>query len=167
MLMFWSVTDTRRSEKNEMTEEAQRLITAVRQMEESLVDEKANGQYNLDGDDLKISYPLNRCLNFLREKYSALKKLHQERFEQVKSAFLPLNCGAWKLIANGEQSLSKPSSPILRTLNPRLSLSNFLLQHLDPRSHLALTSLRLLSRPWTANSVAFTKSTTDVLNLSK
>ncbi|KAK1139832.1 Microtubule bundling protein [Aspergillus melleus] len=71
-------------EKNEMTEEAQRLITAIRQMEESLVDEKANGQYKLDGNDLKITYPLNRCLNFLREKHDAMKKLHHERFEQVK-----------------------------------------------------------------------------------
>ncbi|KAL5355796.1 microtubule associated protein-domain-containing protein [Aspergillus floccosus] len=71
-------------EKNEMTQEAQQLITAIKQMEESLVDEKANGQYNLDHNDLRISYPLNRCLNFLREKHSALSKLHRERFEQVK-----------------------------------------------------------------------------------
>jgi protein regulator of cytokinesis 1 len=76
---------TQHSEKNEMTQEAQQLITAIKQMEESLVDEKANGQYNLDHNDLRISYPLNRCLNFLREKHSALSKLHRERFEQVKS----------------------------------------------------------------------------------
>ncbi|KAF9892516.1 hypothetical protein FE257_001625 [Aspergillus nanangensis] len=71
-------------EKSQMTEEAQRLVTAIKQMEESLVDEKANGQYNLDHKDLRISYPLNRCLNFLREKHQALSKLHRERFEQVK-----------------------------------------------------------------------------------
>ncbi|THC92968.1 hypothetical protein EYZ11_007559 [Aspergillus tanneri] len=71
-------------EKNEMTEEAQRLVTAIQQMERSLVDEKANGQYNLNHDDLRITFPLNRCLNFLREKHNALRKLHQERFEQVK-----------------------------------------------------------------------------------
>lgn len=88
--IYCSITDMRRSEKNELTEEAQQLITAIRQMEESLVDEKANGQYKLDGNDLKITYPLNRCLNFLREKHSAMKKLHQQRFEQVKSrSFLP------------------------------------------------------------------------------
>ncbi|XHG04387.1 hypothetical protein AWENTII_007658 [Aspergillus wentii] len=71
-------------EKNDMTEEAERLITAIQQMEGSLVDEKANGQYHLDDAELRVSYPLNRCLTFLREKYGALSKLHRERFEQVK-----------------------------------------------------------------------------------
>lgn len=68
-----------------MTEEAQKLITAIRQLEASLIDEKANGQYNLNDADLRIKYPLNQCLNFLREKYGALSKLHKERFEQVRS----------------------------------------------------------------------------------
>ncbi|KAE8145369.1 microtubule associated protein-domain-containing protein [Aspergillus avenaceus] len=72
------------SEKNEMTEEARQLVTAIQQMEESLVDEKANGQYQLDRNELRITYPLNRCLVFLREKHGALSKLHRERFEQVK-----------------------------------------------------------------------------------
>ncbi|KAF7587330.1 hypothetical protein BBP40_007394 [Aspergillus hancockii] len=72
------------NEKNEMTEEARQLITAIEQMEHSLVDEKANGQYQLNHDDLHITYPLNRCLSFLREKHGALSKLHRERFEQVK-----------------------------------------------------------------------------------
>jgi protein regulator of cytokinesis 1 len=81
------VADRIDSEKNEMTEEARQLITAIEQMEHSLVDEKANGQYQLNHDDLHITYPLNRCLNFLREKHAALSKLHRERFEQVKSMF--------------------------------------------------------------------------------
>lgn len=68
-----------------MTDEAQRLITAIQQMEESLGDEKANGQYYLDQKDLQVSYPLNRCLMSLREKHSAVSKMHRERFEQVKS----------------------------------------------------------------------------------
>ncbi|KAL3478649.1 microtubule associated protein-domain-containing protein [Aspergillus californicus] len=72
------------NEKNEMTEEAQNLISAIQQMEESLVDEKANGQYNLDHDDLCVTYPLNRCVTFLREQHSAVAKLHRQRFEQVK-----------------------------------------------------------------------------------
>ncbi|KAL2829228.1 microtubule associated protein-domain-containing protein [Aspergillus cavernicola] len=71
-------------EKDEMTEEAQKLISAIQQMEESLVDEKANGQYNLDHNDLCVTYPLNRCLVFLREQHSAVAKLHRQRFEQVK-----------------------------------------------------------------------------------
>ncbi|KAL5332354.1 microtubule associated protein-domain-containing protein [Aspergillus crustosus] len=72
------------NEKNEMTEEAQKLIDAIQQMEESLVDEKANGQYNLDHNDLCVTYPLNRCLAFLREQHNAVSKLHRQRFEQVK-----------------------------------------------------------------------------------
>lgn len=71
-----------------MTGEAQQLITAIQQMEESLGDEKANGQYQLDQNDLQISYPLNRCLMSLREKHSAVCKMHRERFEQVKSKSL-------------------------------------------------------------------------------
>lgn len=73
-----------------MTGEAQRLITAIQQMEESLGDEKANGHYHLDQNDLQISYPLNRCLMSLREKHSAVSKMHRERFEQVKSKNLQL-----------------------------------------------------------------------------
>lgn len=68
-----------------MADEAQHLITAIQQMEESLGDEKANGQYCLDQDDLQISFPLNRCLMSLREKHNAVGKMHRERFEQVKS----------------------------------------------------------------------------------
>ncbi|KAL4797943.1 microtubule associated protein-domain-containing protein [Aspergillus venezuelensis] len=71
-------------EKNEMTEEAQSLINAIQQMEESLVDEKANGQYSLDHNDLQITYPLNRCIAFLREQHSAVSKMHRQRFEQVR-----------------------------------------------------------------------------------
>ncbi|KAJ5371156.1 uncharacterized protein N7496_007248 [Penicillium cataractarum] len=71
-------------EKEKMTQEAQRLITTIQQMEASLGDERANGQYELNRDDLRITYPLNRCIAFLREKNEAMTKLHRERFEQVK-----------------------------------------------------------------------------------
>ncbi|RAL04779.1 putative microtubule associated protein (Ase1) [Aspergillus ibericus CBS 121593] len=72
------------NEKKDMEGEAQRLITAIQHMEKSLVDEKANGQYQLDHNALRVSYPLNRCLSFLREEHGALSKLHKERFEQVR-----------------------------------------------------------------------------------
>jgi protein regulator of cytokinesis 1 len=70
-----------------MTVEAQRLITQIQQMESSLTDEMANGQFELNRDDLRITFPLNRCIAFLREKNDAMSKLHRERFEQVKSKF--------------------------------------------------------------------------------
>lgn len=68
-----------------MTQEAQRLITTIQQMEASLGDERANGQYELNRDDLCIAYPLNRCIASLREKNELMSRLHRERFEQVKS----------------------------------------------------------------------------------
>lgn len=68
-----------------MAEEAQQLITAIQQMESSLVDEKANGQYHLDDGELQVTFPLNRCLALLKEKHDAMSKLHRERYEQVKS----------------------------------------------------------------------------------
>ncbi|KAJ5257057.1 hypothetical protein N7478_013161 [Penicillium angulare] len=71
-------------EKDQMTQEAQRLITTIQQIEVSLGDERANGQYELNRDDLRITYPLTRCIAFLREKSEAMTKLHRERFEQVK-----------------------------------------------------------------------------------
>lgn len=71
-----------------MTQEAQRLITTIQQIEVSLGDERANGQYELNRDDVRITYPLNRCIAFLREKCDAMTKLHRERFEQVKSMFI-------------------------------------------------------------------------------
>lgn len=73
-----------------MTLEAQRLITAIQQMEASLGDERANGQYELNREDLRVTYPLNRCIAFLREKSEGMSKLHRERFEQVKSAFIQI-----------------------------------------------------------------------------
>lgn len=66
-------------------DEAQKLITTIKQMEASLSDEKANGQYQLDHNQLRVTYPLNRCLAFLKEKHIAISELHRERFEQVKS----------------------------------------------------------------------------------
>ncbi|KAJ5356747.1 Microtubule-associated protein MAP65/Ase1/PRC1 [Penicillium concentricum] len=71
-------------EREDMTQEAERLITAIQQMESSLSDERANGQYELNRDDLRVTYPLNKCIAFLREKNDSMSKLHRERFEQVK-----------------------------------------------------------------------------------
>lgn len=72
-------------EREDMTQEAESLITAIQQMESSLSDERANGQYELNRDDLRVTFPLNRCIAFLREKNDAMSKLHRERFEQVRS----------------------------------------------------------------------------------
>ncbi len=66
-----------------MTEEAQNIIKTIKQMEQSLDDEKDRG-YDLDTNASKVTYPLIDCLRELKEKYNVVSRLHRERFEQVK-----------------------------------------------------------------------------------
>lgn len=68
-----------------MTEEALRIITTIKQMEASLDDNKSRLEYEPEDEDLKITYPLIRCLQGLKEKHFQIAKLHKERFEQIKS----------------------------------------------------------------------------------
>ncbi|KAL7626346.1 Microtubule bundling protein [Parahypoxylon ruwenzoriense] len=70
-------------EKKDMVEEAERMITLIRQMEASL-DGSRKHSYHGDDDNLQITYPLTRCLTALKEKHAQISKLHRERFEQVK-----------------------------------------------------------------------------------
>ena len=75
------------SEKNELTEEAFGIIKTIRQMEVSLEDHKLNNDYPMEDDALKITMPLSRCIQNLKEKYNTIAKIHRERFEQVKSEY--------------------------------------------------------------------------------
>jgi protein regulator of cytokinesis 1 len=74
------------SEKKELVDEAKKIMTTIRQMEASL-DGSKNRRSHQDDDDFKITYPLTRCLQVLREKHIQISRLHKERFEQVKSTF--------------------------------------------------------------------------------
>ncbi|KAL8360727.1 hypothetical protein RB601_007074 [Gaeumannomyces tritici] len=74
------------AEKEAMIEEAENIISAIRKMEGSLDDAKPRGD---EDDGLKITYPLTRCLQVLKEKHQHVSKLHRDRFEQVKSEFGP------------------------------------------------------------------------------
>ena len=76
---------TSRSEKNDLTEEANRIIKTIRQMETSLEDQSPHNVYELKDKELKVTVPLMRCLQSLKEKHNAIAKIHRERFEQVKS----------------------------------------------------------------------------------
>ena len=71
------------NEKHEMTEEAHRLVKTIRQMEDSLEDNKPNANYETH-DDGTVTYPLTRCLQGLKEKYNSVSRMHRERFEQVR-----------------------------------------------------------------------------------
>jgi len=57
-------------------------------MEQSLDDVKNKDQYSAQNDSLKITYPLNESLRMLKEKHRTVAKLHQERYEQVRSMSL-------------------------------------------------------------------------------
>lgn len=76
------------TEKKEMMDEAQRMVTAIRQMEASLDDSRSRREYSSEDDDLRVTYPLSRCLQVLKEKHMQISRLHRERFEQVKSGCL-------------------------------------------------------------------------------
>ena len=75
-------------EKSELTEEAHRTIKIIKQMEASLEDHTSNDVYKLENEELKVSVPLTRCLQGLKEKHHTIVKIHRERFEQVKSKIL-------------------------------------------------------------------------------
>jgi protein regulator of cytokinesis 1 len=72
-----------------MTEEAHRLTKTIKDMEASLEDNKRSPNYRADDGEIKITYPLTRCLQGLKEKYNAVSKTHRERFEQVRSMCSP------------------------------------------------------------------------------
>lgn len=71
------------SEKEDLLEEANRIITRIRQMEASLDGSKS--QRSSEDDGLRITYPLTQCLKVLKEKHNHVNKLHRERLEQVNS----------------------------------------------------------------------------------
>ena len=73
------------SERNELTEEAHRTIKIIKQMEASLEDQKPDDAYKLADADLKVTVPLTRCLQGLKEKHNTIAKIHRERLEQVTS----------------------------------------------------------------------------------
>ena len=71
-----------------MTEECHRIINTIEKMESSLNDGKDNNEHADERGDLRVSYPLTRCLQDLKQKHHTICKLHEERFEQVKSKLL-------------------------------------------------------------------------------
>ena len=65
------------------------MIKTIKQMEASLEDPAPNEIYQLNDQELKITAPLSRCLQGLKEKHNTIATLHRERLEQVKSVFYP------------------------------------------------------------------------------
>ncbi|CCC05877.1 hypothetical protein SMACR_00093 [Sordaria macrospora] len=71
------------NEKQEMIEEAQRIITTIRQMEVAMDDTK-KARRSLEDDGLKVTYPLIQCIQGLQEKHSQVARAHRERYEEIK-----------------------------------------------------------------------------------
>jgi Ase1/PRC1/MAP65 family protein len=65
-----------------LTEEAEKLITTIKQMHLSI---EGNGPAHELDSTLRITYPLKACLNALKEKHMSINRIHHERYEQVKS----------------------------------------------------------------------------------
>lgn len=80
------------AEKKELVDEAKKIITTIRQMEASLEGHQQRRGDCQDDQEFKITYPLNRCLQGLREKHIQIGRLHKERFEQVKSRLSSQSC---------------------------------------------------------------------------
>lgn len=89
-----------------MIDEAKRVITQIHQMEASLDDSKKR-RGSREDDDLSITYPLSQCLRRLKEKHGQIKRLHQQRYEQVKSMIPALDmCFCFLSFAKSQLTIS-------------------------------------------------------------
>ncbi|EMC98081.1 hypothetical protein BAUCODRAFT_32075 [Baudoinia panamericana UAMH 10762] len=117
-------------EKHDLTEEAQRLIKIIRQMERSLDDLRPAADFESDEDGLKVTYPLLQCIQHLKEKHRTLATLHRERYEQVKKLVEALNSYASHLEPSFVQLKLPPMSPNAK-IPPDFDLSPTYVAKLD------------------------------------
>ncbi|KAF5025601.1 hypothetical protein F66182_2302 [Fusarium sp. NRRL 66182] len=118
------------SEKKDMVDEAKKIITVIRQMESSLDDSKRRRDYEDDHDELSITYPLNRCLQQLKEKHGQISRLHKERFEQVKKLVHALESYSSHLEPTFVQIPLPPTGPN-QSIPPNFDLSSTYVDKLD------------------------------------
>ncbi|CZS99326.1 hypothetical protein WAI453_008223 [Rhynchosporium graminicola] len=118
------------AEKNDLTEEAQRIITTIKQMAASLDDNKSRHEYEAEDENLKITYPLLRCVQGLKEKHLMVSKLHRERFEQVKKLVQALESYSSHLEPSFIKITLPPTAPN-STIPPTFDLSSIYVTALD------------------------------------
>ncbi|KAI1811242.1 microtubule associated protein-domain-containing protein [Poronia punctata] len=116
------------TEKKQMLDEAERIITVIRQMETSLSDSKS--QRNYEDDDLRVTFPLVHCVRVLKEKYAQISKLHRDRFEQVKKLVVALESYSSHLEPTFVQIALPPTGP-KQSLPPTFDLSPSYVDKLD------------------------------------
>ncbi|KAI5922139.1 microtubule associated protein-domain-containing protein [Camillea tinctor] len=117
-------------EKKTMIDEAERIITSIRQMEASIDDHGSRHSYHDDDDDLEITYPLNRCLVALRERHSQVSKQHRERFEQVRKLAQALESYSSHLEPSFVKITLPPTGPH-QSIPPTFDLSPSYVDKLD------------------------------------
>ncbi|KAI9148004.1 Anaphase spindle elongation protein 1 [Paramyrothecium foliicola] len=117
------------SEKKELVDEAKKIMTTIRQMEASLDGTKPRRSHQED-EDLKITYPLTRCLQGLREKHIQISRLHKERFEQVKKLVQALESYSSHLEPTFVQIALPPTGPN-QSIPPTFDLSPAYVDKLD------------------------------------
>ncbi|GJC95887.1 Microtubule associated protein [Colletotrichum higginsianum IMI 349063] len=115
------------SEKEDMVEEASRIITTIQQMEASLDDNRTHRDRH---DDLQITYPLTRCLQSLKERHKQVARSHKERFEQVKKLVEALESYSSHLEATFVQIPLPPTGPN-QSIPPNFDLSPSYVDKLD------------------------------------
>ncbi|KAI6710174.1 hypothetical protein JHW43_007306 [Diplocarpon mali] len=118
------------AEKNDLTDEAKRIITTIKQMDASLDDNKSRHEYQSENEELKITYPLTRCLQGLKEKHLQISKLHRERFEQVKKLVEALESYSSHLEPSFIKITLPPTSPDA-SIPPTFDLSSTYVTALD------------------------------------
>ncbi|KAI9795753.1 MAG: hypothetical protein M1833_006846 [Piccolia ochrophora] len=118
------------AEKKDMTEEAQRIITTIKQMETSLDDPQGNPRYNEHDTELKVSFPLAQCLQTLKEKHNTISRIHRERYEQVKKLVQALQSYASHLESSFVQ-IPLPPVTSHASVPPTFDLSPSYLTSLD------------------------------------
>ncbi|KAG6310564.1 hypothetical protein E4U44_005394 [Claviceps purpurea] len=118
------------TERKELIDEAKKMMTSIRQMEASLEGlPQRRGEYEED-DELKITYPLKRCLQGLREKHGQVSRVHKERFEQVKKLVQALESYSSHLEPTFVQIALPPCGPN-QPIPPTFDISHAYMERLD------------------------------------
>lgn len=120
------------AEKKHMIQEAQNMITTIRQMEASIEDPKPRGSYRSSHNDdgLEISYPLTRCLQALKEKHAQVSRVHRERFEQIRKLVQALESYSSHLESTFVKIALPPTGPN-QSIPPNFDLSPSYVDRLD------------------------------------
>ena len=113
-------------------EEAQRIHRTTKQMEVALEDVKPDASHRLEEEPFKATYPLNRCVEGLKQRYNDIAQTHQERLEQVKSQITDIDVRSEQLTI-----CRACSSPGIILFTPRIQLcTNTITTEFRRRIHL-------------------------------